>query len=82
MLALRRMRVFMTWAWVGLGIGLFWLFMAWLFFTGKGLFVEVLFDYVAVATYPPLFFVDEYSAPLWNALLYGLVGLAVRKMRL
>ena len=36
----------------------------------------------AVATCPPWFFGDDYfSAPLWNGLFYGIVGLAVRKWR-
>jgi hypothetical protein len=60
---------------VGFGVGLFWLALAFVFFSGGGLVVTIRFDYVAVITRPPLFFGHDYfRAPLLNAPLYGLVS--------
>ena len=61
------------WTAVGFGVGLFWLGMAFLFFSGgPSFFVSLLFNGVAVATCPPLIFGHDYFlAPFANAALYG-----------
>jgi hypothetical protein len=65
----------LVWACIGLGIGFFWLIMAFIFFSGGGLLVTILFDYVAVIGCPPLFFGHNYFlAPFLNAPLYGAVA--------
>jgi hypothetical protein len=61
------------WAAVGLSVGLFWLAMAFGFFSGDaGLLGVILFDYLAPITCPPLFLGFGYFvSPFVNAALYG-----------
>jgi hypothetical protein len=70
------------WAAVGLGVGIFWLVLALVFFTApNGLFITIVFDYLARITCPPLFFGDYFLAPFWNAALYGIVAYSVGRFK-
>jgi hypothetical protein len=73
----------MVWATVGFGVGLFWLVMAFVFFSGgPSLFVDIVFDRIAVITCPPLFFGHKYfAAPFANALVYGITAVLWRRAR-
>jgi hypothetical protein len=56
--------------------------LALVFFTApNGLFVTIVFRYIAVITCPPLFFGDYVLAPLWNAALYGVVAYGVDRAK-
>jgi hypothetical protein len=74
--------VIVLWSAVGFGVGIFWFALALVFFTApNGLFVTVVFDYVAVITCPPLFFGNYFIAPFLNAALYGLVAYGIGRVR-
>ena len=68
---------------LGFGVGLFWLVMAFLFFSGgTSVFTDILFNGLAVITCPSLLVGHNYlAAPVWNALVYGLVASAWQWMR-
>ncbi len=80
---MRGMHSPMVWAAVGFGVGLFWLVLAFVFFSGgASLFVDVVFDGLAVVTCPPLFFGQQYfAAPFANAIVYGLIALLWQRVR-
>ncbi len=67
------MRV-VIWSAVGFGVGVFWFLLALVFFTVSGPFATIVFGYIARITCPPLLSGDYFTAPFWNAVLYG--GLA------
>ena len=62
-------RAVFFWALIGLGVGIFWIGMAFVFFSAPQSVVVDVFKYIARVTCPPFLFSDLFVAPAVNAVI-------------
>ena len=74
-------RYLAVWSCVGLGVGTFWVWIGFLFFTAPQSLAVDVFKGVAAMTCPPLLFVDALFAPPLNAIVYAMAGLLWSRLR-